>query len=185
MAIIEQGFFVGGGPEVVESGKAHVYVVDKPLEDMKYKSGVRAAAKFELIADTEIAMYFGALFFRMVSHGILTVDRAHPRAVLGVIDTTTDETVWSTDPVELTQLGKDMAATSPEAYLCYNNQPNVEETDVDDAMETIAEPPAKVARTLSTVCSTKPRASASPPKPMPERSTPNIQRQPRHPKPDV
>ena len=81
MAIIEQGFLVGGGPEV-ESGKAHVYFADKPLEDMKYKSGVRAAAKFKLIVDTDIAMYFGALFFGTVSDGILTVDRVHPRAVL-------------------------------------------------------------------------------------------------------
>ena len=56
MAIVEQGFLVGGGPEV-ESGKAHVYFSDKPLEDIAYKSGVRASAKFELVVDTEIAMY--------------------------------------------------------------------------------------------------------------------------------
>ena len=74
MAIVEQGFLVGGGPEV-ESGKAHNYFSDKPLEDIEYKSGVRASAKFELVVDTEIAMYFGALFFRTVSDGVLTLRR--------------------------------------------------------------------------------------------------------------
>ena len=59
MAIVEQGFLVGGGPDV-ESGKAHNYFSDKPLEDMEYKSGVRASAKYKLVVDTEIAMYFGA-----------------------------------------------------------------------------------------------------------------------------
>ena len=73
MAIVEQGFIVGGGPEI-ESGKAHNYFSHKPLEDIKYKSGVRAGAKHELIVDTEIAIYFGALFFRTVSDGILAVD---------------------------------------------------------------------------------------------------------------
>ena len=96
MAIVEEGFMVGGGPQV-ESGKAHVYFADRPLEDMQYKLGVRAAAKFEMVVDTEIAMYLGALFFRTTSDGILTTDRVHPRAVLGVRDTTTDETVWSAD----------------------------------------------------------------------------------------
>ena len=92
MAIVEEGFKVGGGPEV-DSGKAHNYFADRPLEDMLYKSGVRAAAKIELVVDTEIAMYLGALFFRTTSDGVLTTDRVHPRAVLGVRDTTTDETV--------------------------------------------------------------------------------------------
>ena len=99
MAIVEKGFLVGGGPEV-ESGKAHNYFSDKPLEDIEYKSGVRASAKYALVVDTEIAMYFGALFFRTVSDGVLTVDRVHPRSVLGIRDTTTDEAVWSADATE-------------------------------------------------------------------------------------
>ena len=148
MAIVEQGFLVGGGPEV-ESGKAHNYFSDKPLEDIAYKSGVRASAKFELVVDTEIAMYFGALFFRTVSDGVLTTDRVHPRAVLGIRDTTTNEAVWSAEATELIKLGKDMTVASPESYLCFVNHP-LEETITDDPMENIAEPPAKVARTAST-----------------------------------
>ena len=115
MAIVEQGFLVGGGPEV-ESGKAHVYFSDKPLEDIAYKSGVRASAKFELVVDTEIAMYFGTLFFRTVSDGVLTTDRVHPRAVLGIRDTTTDETVWSAEATELIKLGKDMSPPQNPTY---------------------------------------------------------------------
>ena len=145
MAIVEQGFLVGGGPEV-ESGKAHVYFSDKPLEDIAYKSGVRASAKFELVVDTEIAMYFGTLFFRTVSDGVLTTDRVHPRAVLGIRDTTTDETVWNAEATELIKLGKDMLVASPESYLCFTTHP-LEEPAVDDPMENIAEPPAKVAKT--------------------------------------
>ena len=148
MAIVEPGFLVGGGPEV-ESGKAHNYFSDKPLEDIEYKSGVRASAKFELVVDTEIAMYFGALFFRTVSDGVLTVDRVHPCAVLGIRDTTTDEAVWSADATELIKLGKDMIVASPESYLCFVNHP-LEETIIDDPMENIAGPPAKVAKTAST-----------------------------------
>ena len=159
MAIVEQGFLVGGGPEV-ESGKAHNYFSDKPLEDIRYKSGVRASAKFKLVVDTEIAMYFGALFFRTVSDGILTVDRVHPRAVLGIRDTTTDEAVWSAEATELIKLAKDMIVASPESYLCFVNHP-LEETIIDDPMENIAEPPAKVAKTASTGAGGKPRAVSS------------------------
>ena len=142
MAIVEQGFLVGGGPDV-ESGKAHNYFSDKPLEDIRYKSGVRACAKFELVVDTEIAMYFGALFVRTVSDGILTVDHVHPRAVLGIRDTTTDEAVWSAEATELIKLGKDMIIASPESYLCFVEPPP------GDPKESINKPPAKVAKTAS------------------------------------
>ena len=143
----------------VESGKAHNYFSDKPLEDIEYKSGVRASAKFELVVDTEIAMYFGVLFFRTVSDGVLTVDRVHPRAVLGIRDTTTDEAVWSADATDLIKLGKDMIVASPESYLCFVNHP-LEETIIDDPMENIAEPPAKVAKTASTGGGGNPMPSA-------------------------
>ena len=108
---------------------------------------MRASAKFELVVDTEIAMYFGALFFRTVSDGVLTVDRVHPRAVLGIRGATTDEAVWSAEATELIKLGKDMIVASPESYLCFVNHPL--ETTTDDPMESINEPPAKVAKTAS------------------------------------
>ena len=102
MAIIEQGLLPGGGPEI-DSGKAQVYCSDKPLEDITYKAGVRANAPFEVIVDAnaKIAMFLGCLFFRTTSDGILTEQKVHHRAVLGVRDTVKDETVWSADPVEL------------------------------------------------------------------------------------
>ena len=90
-------------------------------------------------------MYFGALFFQTVSDGVLTVDRVHPRSDLGIRDTTTDEAVWSADATELIKLGKDMIVASPESYLCFVNH-FLEETIIDDPMENIAEPPAKVAK---------------------------------------
>ena len=72
----------------------------------------------------------------------------HPRAVLGIRDTTTDEAVWSAEATELIKLGKDMIVASPESYLCFVNHPL--ETTTDDPMESITEPPAKVAKTAST-----------------------------------
>ena len=51
---------------------------------MDYKSGIRANARYELIVDSEIAMYFGALFFR-------AVNPVHPRSVLGIRGATKDE----------------------------------------------------------------------------------------------
>ena len=120
-------------------------------------------------------MYFGALFFRTVSDGVLTVDQVHPRAVLGIHETTTDEAVWSADATELIKLvGKDMIVAFPESYLCFVNHP-VEETIIDDPMENIAEPLAKVAKTASTGAGGNPMPSPrgrTPPEatmPMPKR----------------
>ena len=67
---LSKAYFLGNGPEI-DSGKAHVYCSDKPLEDITYKSGVRANASFEVVVDTKIAIFLGCLFFRTTSDGIL------------------------------------------------------------------------------------------------------------------
>ncbi len=148
-AIIREGLKVAGGERSATS-KAHIYFADKTLDDLQYKSGVRANKDFEIVVDTSIALMFGAEFFRTGSDGILTRQAVSPKAILSVRDTKNDAAIWSIQPQVMFEL-QNMLSSTP--YSSYG--PDLTMTLTSAALGN--QPPAKVARVETSASSSKPK----------------------------
>ena len=92
--ILKNGLLVAGGKRR-DSGKAHIYLSDKRVEDAEYQSGLRRKCAIQLKIDFRQAVKDGLIAFRTRSEGILTDQTISNVYIIAAEDTEKEKVLWT------------------------------------------------------------------------------------------
>ena len=95
--ILKNGLLVAGGKRR-DSGKAHIYLSDKRVEDAEYQSGLRRKCAIQLKIDFRQAVKDGLIAFRTRSEGILTDQTISNVYIIAAEDTEKEKVLWTRSP---------------------------------------------------------------------------------------
>ena len=115
-SIAKNGLIPGGG-DSVNSGRAHVYMLQHRIGTDVYKSGLRAKCPIEVKIAMKQAVQGGVIFSRTEMDGILTSEKIPPQYIISIAED--NKVIWSRAESNLepeTWKGAD-APTSPTAKV--------------------------------------------------------------------